>query len=139
MRDNSEKKKNTGLLFFMRNPYMKFQDSSFNGLKVAVDTKSVTHIHVRKQKEERSSDFSRITPGLRPLPPRLDPHRSGGAPPPPPPKQFWIHACHFRTCNPPPPTRSGSRIFWIGGSNSERGVRFLSFASFFLKFPMKMK
>ena len=29
--------------------------------------------------------------------------------------------------------------FWIGGSNSERGIRFPSFASFFLKFPMKMK
>ena len=29
--------------------------------------------------------------------------------------------------------------FWIGGSNSERGVRFPSFASFFLKFPMEMK
>ena len=29
--------------FFMRNPHMKFQDSSFNGLKVTVGTKSVTH------------------------------------------------------------------------------------------------
>ena len=29
--------------------------------------------------------------------------------------------------------------FWIGGSNSERGVRFPSFASFLPKFPMKMK
>ena len=27
----------------MRNPHMKFQDSSFNGLKVTVGTKSVTH------------------------------------------------------------------------------------------------
>ena len=82
---------------------MKFQDSSFNGLKVTAGTKSVTHIHARKQQEERSSDFSRITPGLRLLPPRLGPHRSGGASPPTPQKQFWIHACHFRTCNPPPP------------------------------------
>ena len=49
MRDNSEKKRNTGLLFFMRNPYMKFQDSSFNGLKDTAGTKSVTHIHARKQ------------------------------------------------------------------------------------------
>ena len=29
--------------------------------------------------------------------------------------------------------------FWIGCSNLERGVRFLSFVSLFLKFPMKMK
>ena len=27
----------------MRNPHMKFKDSSFNGLKVTVGTKSVTH------------------------------------------------------------------------------------------------
>ena len=27
----------------MMNPHMKFQDSSFNGLKVTVGTKSVTH------------------------------------------------------------------------------------------------
>ena len=27
----------------MRNPHMKFQESSFNGLKVTVGTKSVTH------------------------------------------------------------------------------------------------
>ena len=27
----------------MRNPHMKFQDSSLNGLKVTVGTKSVTH------------------------------------------------------------------------------------------------
>ena len=27
----------------MRNPHMKFQDSSFNGLKVTVGTESVTH------------------------------------------------------------------------------------------------
>ena len=27
----------------MRNAHMKFQDSSFNGLKVTVGTKSVTH------------------------------------------------------------------------------------------------
>ena len=39
MGDNSEKKKNTGLLFFMRNPYMKFQDCSLNGLKVTLCTK----------------------------------------------------------------------------------------------------
>ena len=39
MGDNSEKKKNICLLFFMRNPYMKFQDSSFNGLKVTVGTR----------------------------------------------------------------------------------------------------
>ena len=41
--DNSEKKKNMGQLFFIRNPHMKFQDSSFNGLKVTVGTKSVMH------------------------------------------------------------------------------------------------
>ena len=28
--------------------------------------------------------------------------------------------------------------FWIGGSNSERGIRFLVLPHFFLKFPMKM-
>ena len=39
----SEKKKNTSQLFFMRNPHMKFQDSSFNGLNVTVGTESVTH------------------------------------------------------------------------------------------------
>ena len=43
MGDNSKKKENTGLLFLLRNPYMKFQDSSFNGLKVTVGTESVTH------------------------------------------------------------------------------------------------
>ena len=39
MEGNSEKKKNMGLLFFMRNQYMKCQDSNFNGLKVTVGTK----------------------------------------------------------------------------------------------------
>ena len=33
----------TSSYFFMRNPHMKFQDSSFKGLKVTVGTKSVTH------------------------------------------------------------------------------------------------
>ena len=32
---NSEKKKNTGHLFFMRNPCMKFQDTSIHCLKVS--------------------------------------------------------------------------------------------------------
>ena len=39
MGDNSEKKKIRVCYVFMRNPYMKFQDSSFNGLKVTVGTK----------------------------------------------------------------------------------------------------
>ena len=40
MGDNSEEReKKKDLLFVMRNPYMKFQDSSFNGLKVTVGTK----------------------------------------------------------------------------------------------------
>ena len=58
MGDNSEKKRNTGLLFFMRNPYMKFQDSSFNGLKVTVGTKKCdarTH-----QKQYVPSMFSKL-------------------------------------------------------------------------------
>ena len=42
MGGNSEEK-NMGLLFFMRNLYMKFQDSSFNDLKVTVGTKNGTH------------------------------------------------------------------------------------------------
>ena len=49
MGDNSEKKKNMGLLFFMRNPYIKFQDSSFNGVKVTVGTKKCDpHTHTAK-------------------------------------------------------------------------------------------
>ena len=38
-----KRKKTRVSYFFMRNPHMKFQDSSFNGLKVTVGTKSVTH------------------------------------------------------------------------------------------------
>ena len=39
MGDNSEKKNKYWFVIFMRNPYMKFQDSSPNGLKVTVGTK----------------------------------------------------------------------------------------------------
>ena len=38
-----KRKKTRVRYFFMRNPHMKFQDFSFNGLKVTVGTKSVTH------------------------------------------------------------------------------------------------
>ena len=37
---------------------MKFQDSSFNGLKVTVGTKSVTHIHARKQSAKTQSGWT---------------------------------------------------------------------------------
>ena len=43
-----KRKKKYGSAIFMKNPYMKFQESSFNGLKVTVGTKSVTH-HTRKR------------------------------------------------------------------------------------------
>ena len=62
MGDNSEKKKNTGQLFFMRNPYVKFK-TSFNSLKVTVGTKSVTHArtHPRTlQKQYAQSTFSKL-------------------------------------------------------------------------------
>ena len=39
MGENSEKKTSTGQLIFMRNPYMKFQDSTFKGLNVTVGKK----------------------------------------------------------------------------------------------------
>ena len=39
MGDNSDKKKNIGHLFFMRNPYMKFQNISIHGSKVMLCTK----------------------------------------------------------------------------------------------------
>ena len=40
MGDNSmEKKKKTGQLFYIKNPYVKFQDSIFNGSKVTVGIK----------------------------------------------------------------------------------------------------
>ena len=63
MGDNSEKKKYTGQLLFKRNLYVKFQDSSFNGLKVTVGTKSVTHArtHPRTlQKQYATSTFSKL-------------------------------------------------------------------------------
>ena len=41
-REITRKRKNTGVIF-MRNPHMKFQDSSLNGLKVTVGTESVTN------------------------------------------------------------------------------------------------
>ena len=43
---NLEKKQNTGHLFFMRNPYMKFQDTSIHRLKVK---KKVVRTHGQAQ------------------------------------------------------------------------------------------
>ena len=59
---------------------------------------------------------------------------------------FWKLRFCISPCSETPPAKCDLAIFqkriqdfWIGGPNSERGVRFLSFASSFLKFPMKMK
>ena len=40
MGDNSEKKKNTSQLFYIKNTYVKFQDSIFNGSQVTVGIKN---------------------------------------------------------------------------------------------------
>ena len=39
---------------------MKFQDSSFNGLKVTVGTKSVTHARTHAPKQYAASTFSKL-------------------------------------------------------------------------------
>ena len=39
MGDNSDKKRNSSDLFFMRNPYMKFQNTSINCSKVILSTR----------------------------------------------------------------------------------------------------
>ena len=81
MRDNSEKKRNTGLLFFMRNPYMKFQDSSFNGLSYSRYKKCDPHSCAKRVGGKVIRFFKNHTWLLQP---RLDLHRSGGAFPRPP-------------------------------------------------------
>ena len=43
MGDNLDKKKNTGHLFCMRNPYMKFQKIIINGFKVMLCTRKQQH------------------------------------------------------------------------------------------------
>ena len=54
--------KTTGLLFFMRYPYMKFQDFSFNDLKVIVGSKKCDPcMHPRtSQKQYAPSTYSKL-------------------------------------------------------------------------------
>ena len=56
---NSEKKKNTGHLFFMRNPYMKFQDTSIHRLKVKKKVVR-THGHTDKPKAICPTNFFKV-------------------------------------------------------------------------------
>ena len=52
MGDNSDKKKNTGHLFFMRNPYMKFKNISILGSKVMLCTRKCDdHAHQEANKK----------------------------------------------------------------------------------------
>ena len=61
MGDNSAKKKKDGFAIFIRNPYMKFQDSSFKGLKVTVGRKKCDpRPHARLKKQYAPSSFSKL-------------------------------------------------------------------------------
>ena len=49
MGENSENKKNTGHYFFMRNPYMKFQNISTYGSKLAMHMKATNGQNLQRQ------------------------------------------------------------------------------------------
>ena len=97
MGDNSDKKKHTVTYFFMRDPYMKFQNNSIRGSRLMLCT--------RKRDKRTNERMIERTSQKQYVPSHLPPPRPPSPPPPPPPP---LHP-------PPPPTHTHTHYFKLGG------------------------